>query len=300
LSSSERCWSVGASAKEWLSAGSAASTVIHVFPSSFYLKTAGGELVAVTRKGVRSPVALNLKEGGQSFQDLLKVGSQARLDGARLSVGPLAFEVTADEFRNVDVLALADRPRMRKFGMVVMAASTMLQALNLSESFVDVEGKAFAQYSSFLRGTFSIEAPFSPEKFLEGATERLGLGGGFTPSFDDFAAGFLCIYNLGRRLLRRKPLLIEAGAAVGRTSWASARLLEYMQRGLMDEEVEGVASALFRGDGDSFLLSMEDVISRGHSSGLDMSVGMVLASAVVVDPLSESYLAARAVGQMGF
>jgi hypothetical protein len=171
---------------------------------------------------------------------------------------------------------------------------------NLPESILDADGRAFETYRSFINAVFLPSSPFDEASFLGKGYGLLGLGSGFTPSFDDFVAGFLCVYNAGSRLLGRSQLFVDVMEAQKRTSWASARLLDYMQHGLMDEVVESVVTSFFRGDGDAYILSLQDVVARGHSSGLDMSVGIVLASSAILDLIDHGSLAAMMSKSMGF
>ncbi|MFL5732983.1 MAG: DUF2877 domain-containing protein [Chloroflexia bacterium] len=124
------------------------------------------------------------------------------------------------------------------------------------------------------------------------AVKLLGRGPGLTPSGDDLLAGLLAVLRWGRG--RLEGVGGERALAVGdataeavlaeapvRTTWLSARLLAYAAEGILFEpamrlgvvlgagrieEVEGAAGRLFR---------------LGHSSGVEMALGMWLGAGLV-------------------
>jgi hypothetical protein len=183
---------------------------------------------------------------------------------------------------------------------VLPKAATLLNAFDLNGSILDEGGIYFQRYLSFFRQQFLGQSRFDGAAFGTSAMMCLGLGSGFTPSFDDFVSGFLCVFNIGAVALQLPPVVIDVADAEKRTGWASARLLDYMQKGFMDEDVERVVSAFYGGKGDSFILSLEDVIGRGHSSGLDISVGIVMAAAVILDFLGPGLIVPRVAKALGF
>jgi len=282
LSTSFDAWSVGEKAREWLEEGHPLAHVADVFPNTFYLRLGGDNLLSVTRKGVRSPVSVNVSGAGPSFEGLVRAGDVAHLSGEALKLKHMAIRLTGPMFRNSFMPEAVDGGKSRAMAGRLPAAAALLKTFDLKESILDKSGRAYDSYRGFVRETFLAAEGFEPRLFLRFAYPLLGMGSGFTPSFDDFVAGFLCMFNMGGALTGLSPILVDPDEAQKRTSWASSRLLDYMQRGLMDEEVEAVVSSFYGGDGDTFILSLEDVVSRGHSSGLDMSVGMVLAAAAVL------------------
>jgi len=274
--------------------------VAHLFPNSVYLRTSSSELVTVTRKGVRSPVTVNLAGRGPSFESTLRIGDEALDEGDALHLGGLELGLACPTFHGSFTADGLDPRSALPVASRIPAACSMVGVMNLRESILDGRGRAFPEYAAFFRSCFLSGRPFDGNGFLEKSYEMLGLGFGFTPSFDDFLAGFLCLYDPGAALVGEKMLLVDVGRAEKRTSWASSRLLSYMQQGLVDEEVERVVSSLYEGEGEAFLDGLEDVLGRGHSSGLDMAVGMVMGAATFLDLVGRGSLAARAARAMGF
>lgn len=293
-------WSTGEKAFEWIRADAASPVVANVFPNSVYLKTSSSDLINVTRKEVRSPVNINVEPGGPDFQKTFRLGEPATFDSGMLSLGQVELLLSDRIFANSVRPERSSKDSIASLREKLPAAAALLRVFNLPESILDANGRAFETYRSFINTVFLPSSPFDEASFLGRAYGLLGLGSGFTPSFDDFVAGFLCMYNAGNRLLGRSQLLVDAAEAQKRTSWASAKLLDYMRHGLMDEDVESVVSSFLRGEGDAYILSLQDVVARGHSSGLDMSVGMVLASSTILDLIDHGFLAAKMSKSMGF
>jgi hypothetical protein len=291
---------VGASARAWLGEGSGSVIVANVFQNSVYLRTSSADLVNLTRKAVRGPVNVNLESSEPSFQELLRVGDGASVALGFLQVGPLAVDLDGETFSNSFRRENVKGDLAKLVGVKLPAACSLLRALDLKESILDDEGKAYQRYRAFFRQAFVAQEGFDGAEFVARAKGLLGLGSGFTPSFDDFLAGFLCTFNSGAALSGQRELLVDVGEAESRSGWASARLLDYMQRGLMDEDIESVVSTFYSGRGDPFLLSLEDVVSRGHSSGLDMAVGVLMACSTILDLSEHGSLAAKTALSLGF
>jgi hypothetical protein len=274
--------------------------VEHVFPNSFYIKTASGELVSVTRKRVRSPVSVNVEGEEPDFQSLLGVGSAVRTVDHLLVVGELEIRLSLETFSNVDLKRLISPARMLELPRFLFAAASLLQTFNLGESILDPRGMAYGAYESFFKEVFAPGELFGEGKFRTRALSLVGLGSGFTPSFDDFLSGFLCLYNLSTVLMGGEPMLFGLSSLQERTSWASSRLLDYMQHCEMDEDVEKVVASVLKGDGDGLLFAIQDVVGRGHSSGLDMSAGLLTASAVVLEGMGLPAVCEKVIHALGF
>jgi hypothetical protein len=293
-------WCTGAKAAVDLSREPAStSSVEQVFPNSFYLKVPPDDLVNVTRKKIRSPVNINVEEAGPDFSSVLKVGDRARLKGEILSVGPLEIRLGLHRYANSDIRAALDVGRMLNVHRHLIAAAALLQAFNLKDSILDKGGRAYEDYRSFFEETLA-PSPFDVRRFERNALKLVGLGSGFTPSFDDFLSGFLCVFNLAAVVMGEGPVVLDHAELRRRTNWPSAKLMDYMQEGLMDEDVEAVVASFFTGDGDALLFDLQDVVGRGHSSGLDLATGLVASAAVVLDLMNHGSLAPKVVSALGF
>jgi hypothetical protein len=119
--------------------------------------------------------------------------------------------------------------------------------------------------------------------FREAALKIVGLGSGFTPSGDDALGGFLAAYNSLAKSIGRAPILFDFPVLQTKTSWISAKLLDYMQRLILDEQVCRVIDSAGKGDEDSLILGFESLLPRGHTSGIDISAGAILALSLIQD-----------------
>jgi hypothetical protein len=109
---------------------------------------------------------------------------------------------------------------------------------------------------------------------------------GFTPSGDDLLGGFLATYNSFAHVVSHKTISLEFDALMSRTSWISAKLLDYMQRRVLDDQVATLIDSASAHDSDAFVLALETLLPRGHTSGIDILVGVLLALGIIHD-LSE-------------
>ncbi len=105
----------------------------------------------------------------------------------------------------------------------------------------------------------------------------LGLGRGFTPAGDDFLAGFLTTLNTYGSTFVSLPV----EEILKLTSWASGMLLYYSHRGFYDESLSYLLKAL---TGECSLFdSLISMVRLGHTSGIDASLGVVIAAAMLVE-----------------
>lgn len=116
--------------------------------------------------------------------------------------------------------------------------------------------------------------------FIVAATRLLGVGGGLTPSGDDFVGGALfarrCVSGSGAASLRWQAagaeILVHATA---RTHAISRALLSDLARGESYAPLHALSGALLRCDADATQNAMRDLVIIGHSSGWDMLAGFI-------------------------
>jgi hypothetical protein len=121
------------------------------------------------------------------------------------------------------------------------------------------------------------------QRFREITSTIVGLGSGFTPSGDDTLGGFLAVYNALAKAIQRHQIILDFAALQQRTSWISAKLLDYMQRLILDEQLSSMMEAAARGDSDSLILEAQTLLPRGHTSGIDIDTGAILALSLIRD-----------------
>jgi hypothetical protein len=117
------------------------------------------------------------------------------------------------------------------------------------------------------------------DRCLEAATHLLGLGGGLTPSGDDWLAGFVLYQvRLGKAQDQKQPFLASLTGklltlAVQKTTTISTNRILAAGRGWAEEPFLQVIDTLFTGD--DFPPGLAELLVRfGHSSGVDTTVGI--------------------------
>jgi len=262
-----------------------AGEVVNTFSNSFYLKTANGELVFVTNRPLRSPITINL-DSTLNLEHVAKplepvyvrekeilIGGEAFIDLSR-ALSYQAPSNSADELH----LEFAEIERGLR------AVAFLLGIIDTTQSVLDPHGFAHEGMVDFVSGgVIPLRRSSTEARSREAALKIVGLGSGFTPSGDDALGGFLAAYNSFAKTIGRAPILFDFPLLQGKTSWISAKLLDYMQRLILDEQMRQMIDSTTRGDEDGLVLALETLLPRGHTSGIDISAGAVLALSLIRD-----------------
>jgi len=250
--------------------------VRHVFANTIYINS-GNALIVLTRKGFRAPMNIGLTGDGIPLYGYVEPGDIVRMDGGLLRVGKIEVELKGASIYRAE-LKLGN-VNLEPLGEALKKASLMLSLLyQVSPHGLNLLPET-ERFKEFVR---EVVTPFTrgrdaPLKSSDSYVRLLGLGEGFTPSGDDFLSGFIPTINF----LTPFKVFLSPRVLLRSTSWASAMLLDYAQRGFVDEALARVIRSAAAGDGDGFLHGILDLARRGHTSGLDISVGAVLAISAV-------------------
>jgi hypothetical protein len=259
--------------------------IVAAFPNSFYIRTFREDLILVTNRQLRSPITVNLSSNsdlGQAVRPLAAVSYEAN----SISIGDSAnIDLNlASQYDNT-----MDSPDSDMQGLVtglglLCAGSTILRIIDTRFSLLDPASLAHDRVRDFVANAIiPLRESGNHELFAKGARRIVGLGAGYTPSGDDLLGGFLAIYNsLGRRTGRDK-LLLDLGSLEGRTGWVSAKLLDYMQRQVLDEQLDRLIHSATTGNENEFVMALQTLLPRGHTSGIDIAVGVILGLSTVND-----------------
>ena len=172
-------------------------------------------------------------------------------------------------------MALPDAERLTR-GVVMLrtlyGASPHGPTLPYDPPFRDFARGALASYATERAAVPGFDA-FLP---------LVGRGGGFTPAGDDFSAGFTAAFNYIALSGGTRPILVPKALVLHRTVPESAAILFYSSQGYVDEGLERLI--LDSLDGRSgFFGDLETLAARGHTSGTDTSLGVLLAEACALD-----------------
>jgi len=257
--------------------------VIVAFPNSFYVKTLDNQLLFITNRSLHSPITINVA-GATNFTYLLEPTEPVYLRQARLSSSRLSIEFTdVGKEKKKILLEKIESPHYLKLLEDSALMSTILNVIENTGSVLDPKQHMIHDpICDFINyGVIPLRAKWSPSNFAKAAENIVGLGLGFTPSGDDFLLGFLVIYNSLSPAIGRPPIHLEFDQVAERTSWISAKLLDYAQHLQIDDQllhlVQSTSSTL------DTVTALETLIPRGHTSGIDIVVGAVLGLSIVCD-----------------
>lgn len=262
--------------------GARLGSVATVFANTIYVKTDRDELVVVTRKNARSPISLNIL-GGSSFLSTARASADAAVEGGELVLDRLRilYDRCPEYMSHVDELVL--NPSNVEIDASIVAAARILTVLAQPGCVLDPASPSHDGAGRFLTRVASVGRSIDRGRVLKGAEAILGLGFGFTPSGDDFVAGMLASFNVLSCRANRKPLVIGWETLRSRTSWISARLVDHMQNRLIDETVERCIFSIAAGEKDAAVDAVMELASRGHTSGLDVSVGLLCGASLFLE-----------------
>jgi hypothetical protein len=271
--------------------------VINSFQNSFYIRTHEDELVFVTNRSLGSPITVNV-ESNSNFEKLIPPNSSVTLRGEQILIDDyVAIRLaTAKPYKSpIEPIASKLAVNHNELGRVAF----ILGILNVSSSVLDINGISHDQSGRFAhKAALQLRAPFHDEQFADEALELVGLGTGFTPSGDDLLGGFLATWNALASMVGRSKIQLDFERLINRTSWISAKLLDYMQRGLLDSEAAHAIRSTVLGDKGEFALAIEALLPRGHTSGLDISTGMILATSLILDIKNKTRLTETLLNQL--
>jgi len=259
--------------------------VLNTFANSFYLRTVNDELVFVTNRSLRSPITVNL-DSTSSLDDLVKPMISAQGRGKEIHIGS-DFSVdlaTASSCQDQPILPRELSPDFRKLGKALRIVSFLLGIIDTSQSVLDQRGLAYEGVSQFVdEGVLPLRGPNMERRFQEASLKVVGLGSGFTPSGDDTLGGFLATYNSFAQIIGRSQIILHFASLEAKTSWVSAKLLDYMQRLILDDQMYRMIDSAATGNEDAVVLALEALFPRGHASGIDISAGAILALSLIRD-----------------
>jgi hypothetical protein len=252
--------------------------VTRVFRNSVYI-VAGDELVLLLHGDLRSPINANLPSS-EDLGDLLSVGELCTMSAEEIAFGGVTVRTNGARVYRSDLGAT--RP------ISPVTASALAKGVGMLKLLYGAAPSNFNIFSdeAFRKFADSVLIPLAkgdPEVAhrLPHYLPLIGLGGGFTPAGDDFIGGFAATFNHAARVAGDAEILFSPRELAGRTVPESAALIRYAQRGYVDEELAHLITSTFGGRRGRFFGDLLQVAKRGHTSGIDMSMGVLLATAAI-------------------
>ncbi|HKM75111.1 MAG TPA: DUF2877 domain-containing protein [Candidatus Bathyarchaeia archaeon] len=270
--------SIGSLAAEAIRSPDFQGIVTNIFTNSFYLKTMKSDIIFFTRNTTRSPITVNLATNYSKIHPFQQFTSKA----GNIESGDVLIHIKdAKIFHQQSINPHQLNPQ---FARILEIGSFILEIIDISNSGLDTNTLTHERISNFIQSTILLlRIKSAHDEFCERAPTLIGLGSGFTPSGDDFLGGFLAAYNTFATSLRRPQIVLSFDSLETKTNWISAKLLDCMQMRILDEEVTQLIRSVTCADENQFIFSLEALASRGHTSGIDIVAGVIIALSVIFD-----------------
>ena len=265
------------------------------------MRSANGELLFVTNYSLRSPITVNL-DPTSGLEHAVRPMDPVRIGRDRIDIGSgISIDISkALRFHSRSSVSSDTSQELSRIGKALRVASTLLNIIDTTQSVMDPNGLAHGGATAFVANGVQPLGRSDPEKqFYDAAFKIVGLGSGFTPSGDDMLGGFLTAHNSLAASINRAPILLDMPLLEEKTSWVSAKLLDYMQRLILDEQLQCLIDSASGGNPDALVIALETLLPRGHTSGIDISVGAILGLSLIRDVAlkkEETEIIARTLG----
>jgi hypothetical protein len=259
---------------ESYSEGETIGETVKVFENTVYLKTRNDDLICLTSKDVKAPMNLNLN----TPVDFLKLDCISK-KAIRTPTG-LKLETVGFNTKNSKIY-FSKKDSQMKDGLRdrVLFYLDEINLIDISGSIIDNHSPFFNELSDSIRSISESTQKYELKKLSEQLSCIVGLGNGFTPSGDDFIVGFLFCLN---RILSCSNHKYAKFVIVGNTNWASKKFIDYSQNDIVIEPLEMFVNFLLSGENETKFPLM-DLLQIGKSSGIDASIGAIIATVFVFD-----------------
>jgi Protein of unknown function (DUF2877) len=265
--------------------------VISVFHTNMNIKMINNELLVITLGKIRSPISMNVfpvSNISSGFRQLVSYGSKLRKqDNETLSIGKA-------------ILININKSTIYKNNLKKPSYEHLKRFVNASDKIFDTLLKT-ARTGCLLDPDFTTNGLLSKtlvqlqcytsiedsRKFVEIISNRLlelcGRGPGYTPSGDDFISGYCVLFNNLSDFLHTTPMILHRKKISYRTTWISAKFIEYYEKCIVDEEIQEMINSISTGDPEKYISLLRQISYRGHTSGSDIGIGMTAALYTFID-----------------
>ena len=259
---------------ESYSDGETIGETVKVFENTVYLKTGHDDLICLTSKDVKAPMNLNLN----TPVDFLKLDCISK-KVIRTPTG-LKLETIVFDTKNSKIYPITKNHEIKN-GLQnrVLFSVDEINLLDTLGSILDNHSSFFNELSYSIRSISESTQKHDLMKLSNQLSGIVGLGNGFTPSGDDFIVGFLFCLN---RILSSSNHKHGKFVIMGNTNWASKKFIDYSQNGIVIEPLEVFVNFLLSGENE-IKSPLMDLIQVGKSSGIDASIGAIIATVFVFD-----------------
>ena len=259
---------------ESYSEGDIIGETVKVFENTVYLKTRDDDLICLTSKDVKASINLNLSSS-VNFLKLDCINKKAIRTPNGLKLETIGFDT-----KNSKIYPITKDHEI-KVGLRnrILFSVNEINLFDTPGSILDKHSPFFNELSDSIRFISESAQKRDLVKLSDQLSSIVGLGNGFTPSGDDFIVGFLFCLN---RILLCSNHKDAKFVITGNTNWASKKFIDYSQNGIVIEPLEMFVNFLLSGEYETKFPLM-DLIQVGKSSGIDASIGAIIATGFVFD-----------------
>jgi hypothetical protein len=283
--------------------------VISVFDTTLNVKTNNDDLLVVTISKVRSPINMNVlpifkeKERGggiQGFRGIIDFGTEVKIQKNEMSIGNVIFRLGKCRVFQSALDRLPSANHLSEFMSKSDEIFKILKTYSRKGCLLSPDLTTKGLLSKFLKNVHSYRCGYSNAftatayaMMSQALLDLCGKGPGYTPSGDDFVAGYLGVFNWISRSLNFNTMNFPSEKFAPLTSWMSSKLIDYSKRNLCDEEIQAMINSIAAGDLNQYISSIVKISRRGHTSGIDIATGMTVALYTVIDDTFETNLIER-------
>jgi hypothetical protein len=285
---------IAPAAMSWLAAQRPAS-LLHIFENVCNLVDDQGQVLALTTNAVGPGpfslmVAVDRKVAWPGFNTLLLPDSPVGYNHGRLTVGPIAVDLTTarrwsarpDWRRLPPSLLQAQWSDLTKW-LLANAPEGSLALLLASPAAGEAGGQPGADWLAAAGAAWRQMAialgRVEQQQAIQAAQQLAGLGGGLTPAGDDLLVGLIYALWVAWPGEQANPWAIRlAGAAMPLTGHLSAAWLAAAARGETVPAWHEFVASLVAADDIRWAVAISRIADTGHTSGADALAGFLLAS----------------------
>ncbi len=263
--------------------GRVSARIAYVFDNTVDFLTPSSDLIAITRKPFSSPYTVNIEKRvfDKPFRRMTGPNTNASivLDNNELVVEELGLIIDIEStpiYRpriprpggGIDLCRLRERVeesyKLLNRLMEIMGPDT--KDPEVDEAVEDTR----IIYAQYLNGEINELG------LVKGISKHIGLGRGFTPSYDDYLSGLLSGFNYYRVIRGLDPVKLDLGGLIGQTNIVSLKNIEYSMRlelsGPADELLYNIFYVTER---KALIGSIMDYLTIGWNSGYYQLLGIL-------------------------
>ncbi len=254
--------------------------VTRVFPSAVYVRRRADFLLLLWG-GLKSPMTINLPGQGKS-KGTYTVGESLGLSSGGFESRKGRVSVAGAEVYRGSLRKKRDN--------ALPTSGELAKGVAMLRSLYDVSilGPHLTGDEEFGKFVEIVLTPYAEGKEagihdFRSYAGLIGRGGGFTPAGDDFVAGFTATFNFIARNRRTKLLTLPRRLILSKTVPESGAMVVYSSRGYVDEAMERLILSSLARTQAGFHDELLSFASRGHTSGVDMALGVLMCEAATAE-----------------